>query len=70
MSYGVLRRSSVNRVLGLVLLGFVIAKLYVWDIWFLTRFYRITAFLALGVLLLVASYIYSRFKLRASGNGT
>jgi len=32
------------------------------DIWELSRIFRITAFLALGVLLLLVSYLYSRFK--------
>jgi uncharacterized membrane protein len=46
------------------LLAAVIVKLYVYDVWLLTRFYRIGAFVALGVLLLAASYLYSRFKSR------
>ncbi len=60
LSYGILRQSQPDRVIGLVLLAIVIGKLYVWDIWSLGRFYRITAFLALGALLLVASFVYSR----------
>ncbi len=58
--YGMLRTSFVDRVFGLVLLGLVIAKLYLSDVWMLARGYRITAFVGLGVLLLAASYIYSR----------
>jgi uncharacterized membrane protein len=60
--YGVTKKSPANRTLGLVLLGLVIAKLYVWDVWFLERLYRMTAFIALGVLLLGASYAYSRWR--------
>jgi uncharacterized membrane protein len=63
--YGVKMKSSTNRTLGLVLLGLVIAKLYVWDVWFLERLYRMTAFIALGVLLLGASYAYSRWRSKA-----
>ncbi len=59
---GLLRRSAINRWLGLVLLGMVVVKLYGYDVWLLARFYRIGAFIALGVLLLAASYLYSRFK--------
>jgi uncharacterized membrane protein len=40
----------------------VVIKLYLYDVWLLTRFYRVSAFVALGILLLVASYVYSRFK--------
>ncbi len=58
----VVRRSAADRVLGLALLGVVIAKLYMLDVWLLTRIYRISAFVALGVLLLAGSFIYSRWK--------
>ena len=59
---GVALRSTVNRILGLGLLALVIAKLYLLDVWSLSRGFRITAFLALGGLLLLVSYLYSRFK--------
>jgi uncharacterized membrane protein len=62
---GILRKSSADRKLAVVLLGLVVAKLYLWDVWQLTRFYLVTAFIALGVILLVASFIYSRFRLNA-----
>jgi uncharacterized membrane protein len=59
---GVARAVSADRVIGLFVIGFVIAKLYLYDVWLLSRFYRITAFVALGTLLLIASYAYSRFR--------
>ena len=55
-------RSAVNRILGLGLMALVIVKLYLIDVWQLSRGFRITAFLALGGLLLLVSYLYSRFK--------
>ena len=55
-------RSAVNRILGLGLIALVIGKLYLIDVWQLSRGFRITAFLALGGLLLLVSYLYSRFK--------
>ena len=48
--------------LGLGLFALVIVKLYLLDVWSLSRGFRITAFLALGGLLLLVSYLYSRFK--------
>lgn len=63
--YGVTRKSATDRTLGLVLLGLVIAKLYIWDVWFLMRLYRMMAFMALGILLLGASYAYSRWRSRS-----
>jgi uncharacterized membrane protein len=62
LSYGLARASAINRSLGLFLLGLVMVKLYFWDVWFLDRFYRTTAFVSLGLLLLTASWIYSRSK--------
>lgn len=59
---GVTRKLPADRIIGLVLIGIVITKLYLYDVWLLTRFYRVSAFVALGILLLVASYVYSRFK--------
>jgi uncharacterized membrane protein len=59
---GVVLRSALNRILGLGLFALVILKLYLLDVWSLSRGFRITAFLALGGLLLLVSYLYSRFK--------
>jgi uncharacterized membrane protein len=59
LAWGLARKSKTSVQVGLVLLGIVILKLYVWDVWSLDRIYRITAFLALGGLLLFASWIYS-----------
>jgi uncharacterized membrane protein len=60
LAWGLGKDSRLNTRLGLALLGLVVAKLYVWDVWSLDRVYRITAFLGLGGLLLFASWIYSR----------
>ena len=59
---GVALRSALNRMLGLGLFALVIVKLYLLDVWSLSRGFRIIAFLALGGLLLLVSYLYSRFK--------
>jgi uncharacterized membrane protein len=59
---GTATRRAMNRLLGLVLIGIVVAKLYLIDVWDLGRGFRITAFLGLGFLLLLVSYLYSRFK--------
>jgi hypothetical protein len=62
VTMGVLTRTPINRMLGLGLLGIVVGKLYLNDIWELSRGFRITAFLGLGGLLLLVSYLYSRFR--------
>jgi len=62
---GVVRKTALDRVLGLGLLGLVVAKLYASDVWQLGRPFRIAAFLVLGAVLLLVSYVYSRRSDRA-----
>ena len=59
---GVATRTAVNRIAGLGLFAIVVAKLYLYDVWLLGRIYRIAAFGALGALLLITSYLYSRYR--------
>lgn len=59
---GVQTQAAIHRLLGLALVVLVVAKLYLVDVWVLGRLFRITAFLALGILLLALSYLYSRLK--------
>ena len=59
---GVKTQAAIHRMLGLALVVLVVAKLYLVDVWVLGRLFRITAFLALGVLLLALSYLYSRLR--------
>jgi uncharacterized membrane protein len=46
--------------MGMGLIGLVVIKLYLYDVWLLGPFYRMAAFAILGALLLVMSYLYSR----------
>ena len=62
IALGVATRTALNRITGLVLIGLVIVKLYLFDVWQLERIYRISAFVALGVLLIGTSFLYSRFR--------
>jgi uncharacterized membrane protein len=59
---GVKAQAAIHRILGLALVVLVVAKLYLVDVWVLGRLFRIAAFLALGVLLLALSYLYSRLR--------
>ena len=62
VSIGLSTRTQINRIAGLCLFALVIAKLYFVDVWTLGRIYRISAFVALGVLLLSGSFLYSHFR--------
>ena len=59
---GVGTRTAVNRIAGLTLIGLVIVKLYLFDVWQVERIYRIYAFVALGILLIGTSFLYSHFR--------
>ena len=52
------------RWFGLTVLGSTLLKVMVIDVWALEQFYRITAFLALGVLLLAVAIAYQRIVRR------
>jgi uncharacterized membrane protein len=62
IAIGVGRRSVLDRILGLGLFGVVVLKLYLYDVWEASKLFRMTAFVALGVLLLLTSFLYSRFR--------
>ncbi|HLH07462.1 MAG TPA: DUF2339 domain-containing protein [Terriglobales bacterium] len=64
MTFGFWRKSRFVRWQALALLAATITKVFVVDIWQLQRGYRIMSFMALGVLLLVISFMYQRDWLR------
>lgn len=59
---GVAVHVAIHRILGLILAGIVILKLYLVDVWVLGLGFRIAAFIGLGILLLAVSYLYSHFR--------
>lgn len=63
---GVMKKSEVLRWQALTLLGGVIAKVFLFDLSSLERFYRIVSFLLLGLALLLISFYYQR---RLAGHG-
>lgn len=57
---GVKRRVAALRWQALALFGLVAGKVFLFDLSFLERFYRILSFLLLGLVLLVVSFLYQR----------
>ncbi len=55
---GAARQHTATRMLGIGLIGLVVVKLYLYDVWRLAAFYRMAAFAILGVLLLAVSFLY------------
>jgi uncharacterized membrane protein len=62
MVFGIARRVRPVRLAALGLAALAIVKIFLYDLSFLTTPYRIGSFIGLGVVLLLVSYLYQRFK--------
>lgn len=62
MGIGIWRRLRGLRIMAIVLFGFTILKIFIYDLSFLDTLYRIFSFVGLGVILLAVSYLYQRYK--------
>lgn len=60
ITFGLLRQSALLRWQALVLLGVVVAKVFLYDLASLDRVYRILSFFILGSVLLAVSFLYTR----------
>lgn len=59
---GIYKRLRGARVMGILLLGATVLKVFMLDLSSLQTFYRIISFIVLGLLLLAVSYSYNHFK--------
>ncbi len=59
---GILKKVSVLRGIALLLLAGVVLKVFFVDLSGLDQFYRIIAFLVLGVLVLASSFVYLKYR--------
>lgn len=62
MIIGMRRKEQIIRVLSLVLFAITIAKLFIYDISNISEGGKIVAFILLGVLLLIISFMYQKVK--------
>jgi len=69
MTAGFWRNWAYVRWLALGLIAATVVKVFAYDIWDLSRGYRIVSFVFLGVLLLAVSFAYQRDWLKLSGTG-
>jgi hypothetical protein len=61
VAIGFAARQVLQRWLGLALFAITLAKLLLFDVWRLSRLQQIAVFLAIGVLMLAAAFLYARF---------
>jgi uncharacterized membrane protein len=62
MTYGMKARLRMVRVIALTLFGITLVKLFLFDIRGASEGARVAAFISLGVLLLVVSFLYQKLK--------
>ena len=62
LATGFAARERILRLQGLALILLCILKLFLYDLRNLETLYRILSFVALGLILLAVSWIYTRFK--------
>jgi uncharacterized membrane protein len=66
LTFGMARRSRLLRIMGLLLLGLTIFKVFLFDLSSLERLYRIISFIVLGLILLAVSFLYQRYRQRVA----
>lgn len=66
VTFGILKRKKYLRIMAISLFGITLLKLFVYDIAHHNSISKTIVFLSLGVLLLIISYLYNKFKTRIS----
>lgn len=62
VAFGMVRASKRVRIGGMALLSLAILKLFFVDLWSLGRLYQIISSMSLGVVLLLVSFVYQKYK--------
>lgn len=68
IAYGMYRKNRIMRVSAITLFGITLVKLVTFDTWDLSTGYKVIAYLLLGVILLVVSFMYQKFKVLIFGD--
>jgi len=59
---GVVRREKTYRWAGLAILAASLGRIIIFDVWKLETLYRVLSFMALGIVLVVLGFIYSKYQ--------
>jgi uncharacterized membrane protein len=62
VAVGIARRYQIIRLLAIILFGLTILKVFLVDLSELEKIYRIVCFIGLGVILLMASFMYQKYR--------
>jgi uncharacterized membrane protein len=55
-------RERMYRWLGLAVLACALGRVVIFDVWKLETIYRILSFMALGIVLLVLGFVYTKYQ--------
>lgn len=59
---GILKKSTISRLLAIFIFGIVIFKVFLFDTASLSTLYKFFSFLTLGIILLLTGFLYNRYK--------
>lgn len=62
MYFGLKKQLKGFPIVGIILFGLIILKLYLIDVWEMSNVYRIISFIVLGILILFTSFMYQKLK--------
>ena len=64
---GIFKRKKYQRISGIILVGFTLLKLFFYDTTHLDTLHKTIVFVRLGILLLVASFLYNKYTKEIEG---
>lgn len=64
LALGILKKSTISRLLAIFIFGIVIFKVFLFDTSSLDTLYKFISFLTLGVILLLTGFLYNKYKER------
>ncbi len=70
IAVGMYKKNKIMRISAISLFGITIVKLLIFDTWNLSTGYKVIAYILLGVILLVVSFLYQKFKAFIFGDDT
>ena len=62
--FGIWKNKQYLRIAAIVLFGITLIKLFFYDLTYLNTLSKTIVFVALGILLLVISFLYNKFKVK------
>jgi uncharacterized membrane protein len=62
IAFGIFKKNKIMRISAICLFGITLLKLLIYDTWDLSTGYKVISYMLLGVILLIVSFLYQKFK--------